>query len=837
MSDLRIIDAPEIPTEEITGSEKLPTGGNGNYSISLDSIANHTKTSLDLASQTDVQTSSNGVKAQLDQHKTDLNNPHQVTKGQIGLGNVDNTADADKPMSNAVQSAITTLTNNKADKTSVYLKTETYNKTEVDSYLATKPNSTTVYTKTEVNTLLNDKVTSVNGKTGTAITLTRSDLGISSDIVMQQWEKEAKYVVDEIGLNQQKINNGLESIVELISINNPKNGNRQYVKSYYVDGQVGGGDFVYLTVNSGVNNGVNIFNGWTRLNWNDPTIDDAGILEATSDSSAKLQSLVDASVNMKIDLKGKTVKFTALDLPSNTYFFNGTLDGSASTWGDTSGRGAIMFKTTPRSASGVDYEDQSVYASLAETKNITFDNVHFKGKSDFGMLFKFSGLKFLNCSGEWITGHLFKLVGGWKGTPLVNDTPTSYNLVDPINGRNKDILIDNCHWKGGYTNGKFASPFRFVACEDVVINNGVNDSPLGWLIDSYNKNIRLNSASYINSNMQIVTDIINGTAEPDMLAVYIGQNTYDVHISGGEWVNFGRKGLYAEVASQIYIDNVASKCTNLSNIASFIEIQGNYKDASNTYTGNCADIYINNVSSTGTKEGINITPLNGVQGIKNFNVSNANVTINSNVESLVLRGVADSLISEYHTNGSLYIGANLSNVNIKSSSFTKQSNYALYVADMGTSSNVNISDVDFKVTTGVAIYNNGGGSNTLLLDGGSIVTLDGSARMQLGSTPCALTAYNFNYGGAKFLPVFRELTLTSGAKTSFYISNTLYKDGWIHNMVFTGGDMQGIDLDIRASVGNGSVFATVENKGSPFTAKTISFNLSFNTYLDNQYLN
>ena len=48
MADLRIVDAPEIPTENITGEEKLPTGGSGNYSITLDSIADYTKTKKDL---------------------------------------------------------------------------------------------------------------------------------------------------------------------------------------------------------------------------------------------------------------------------------------------------------------------------------------------------------------------------------------------------------------------------------------------------------------------------------------------------------------------------------------------------------------------------------------------------------------------------------------------------------------------------------------------------------------------------------------------------------------------------------------------------------------------
>lgn len=39
-------------------------------------------------------------------HKNDKNNPHEVTKHQVGLGNVDNTSDVDKPISNATQKAI-----------------------------------------------------------------------------------------------------------------------------------------------------------------------------------------------------------------------------------------------------------------------------------------------------------------------------------------------------------------------------------------------------------------------------------------------------------------------------------------------------------------------------------------------------------------------------------------------------------------------------------------------------------------------------------------------------------------------------------------------------------
>ena len=42
-------------------------------------------------------------------HLTDYNNPHRVTAEQIGLGNVDNTSDLDKPISTATQEALDTI--------------------------------------------------------------------------------------------------------------------------------------------------------------------------------------------------------------------------------------------------------------------------------------------------------------------------------------------------------------------------------------------------------------------------------------------------------------------------------------------------------------------------------------------------------------------------------------------------------------------------------------------------------------------------------------------------------------------------------------------------------
>jgi hypothetical protein len=48
------------------------------------------------------------VQADIDAHQADLANPHAVTKAQVGLSSVDNTSDATKPVSSAQAAAIAT---------------------------------------------------------------------------------------------------------------------------------------------------------------------------------------------------------------------------------------------------------------------------------------------------------------------------------------------------------------------------------------------------------------------------------------------------------------------------------------------------------------------------------------------------------------------------------------------------------------------------------------------------------------------------------------------------------------------------------------------------------
>ncbi len=63
----------------------------------------------------DAKKAGTDAQANLTTHINDKENPHEVTKAQVGLGDVDNTSDVNKPISTATQTAL----NGKLDKTAV----------------------------------------------------------------------------------------------------------------------------------------------------------------------------------------------------------------------------------------------------------------------------------------------------------------------------------------------------------------------------------------------------------------------------------------------------------------------------------------------------------------------------------------------------------------------------------------------------------------------------------------------------------------------------------------------------------------------------------------------
>ena len=132
MARLKIKDAPLLTN--VIGTEKIPTGSRGDFTITPDLLVQHFINKIPFVTQSQlasvkaeleskintvettlsqsisaladrvstVETAMLGFTQDLTLHIADQNNPHKVTKQQIGLGSVDNTSDINKPVSNAV---------------------------------------------------------------------------------------------------------------------------------------------------------------------------------------------------------------------------------------------------------------------------------------------------------------------------------------------------------------------------------------------------------------------------------------------------------------------------------------------------------------------------------------------------------------------------------------------------------------------------------------------------------------------------------------------------------------------------------------------------------------
>lgn len=113
----------------------------------------------DKANKADLEALSEDVS----EHISDLDNPHQVTKGQVGLSNVDNTADKDKPVSSVQQAAL----DKKADKTTVSALSESVsdNSAAIDALDASISSlSENKADKTALNKLITDTTTALDKK-------------------------------------------------------------------------------------------------------------------------------------------------------------------------------------------------------------------------------------------------------------------------------------------------------------------------------------------------------------------------------------------------------------------------------------------------------------------------------------------------------------------------------------------------------------------------------------------------------------------------------------------------------------------------------------------------
>ena len=249
MTDLRIVDAPILLQESITDDVKMPTGGLGNYAIRLGDIVWYVVAKEQLASKNYVDLSSKGVKDSLDEHIADKANPHQVTKAQVGLGNVDNTADIDKSVSNATKSAIITATNDMATKTYVNSK---------DGDLTTL--------KTADKTNLVKAVNEIHDVTEGVVALYDKNVEVGAgangwtDLLVNNAESKP---IRTVNIEQVDKVADLETLTKLDK-------RTVIVKSYHTPNYAlanpfkGGGTFIYDSTKANVNDGGTCINGWVR---------------------------------------------------------------------------------------------------------------------------------------------------------------------------------------------------------------------------------------------------------------------------------------------------------------------------------------------------------------------------------------------------------------------------------------------------------------------------------------------------------------------------------------------------------------------------------------------
>ncbi len=663
-----------------------------------------------------------------------------------------------------------------------------------------------------------------------------SKLGLPVDFVVDGTETQ-KQINDK---TVQFVN----TVSQLETFKARKDGQIVIAKSYNSANREGGGKFVFKAGDTTPANNVSVIMGiggrWLRYNWKSPDIYDAGIDGSETDVTARFQALVDAAttLNLSVNLRGKTVKVTQLDIPDNMHLFNGSIDVTSSVWQNTYGRAALMLKNTNRNAAGVDYEVQANYLALAEAKNIKFVNINFKADSFAGIFYKFDGLQFINCTGNWNIHNLFKFVGGWNGTTLINDTPTSYNLVDPINGRCKNILIKDSKWYGGYTNKEYSSPFRFIACGDVYIEGGKIDSPLGYHIDMYNKGFTLNCADYVNTNEQVVLDTIAGTAHPDMLALYIGQNCYDINIVGGRWKDFAKKGVYIESSSQVTIDGVVAKCTNANSVATFVDLQPNYKDNANTYWGNVADIAIKNCTVNGVRVGITTSQFGGVRALKAIHIEDNLIITNANLAAISITGTEDYTVANNNCNGSLFLGRNNGGGAVSKNRFANPSNYALYIDRQMTGGILPyLVNNEFYVDSGDVIYNNGGEGKTGRITGGNIQSGNGGHIFALGEA-ANIACYAFENGLTQRQMNFSQnINVPANGSTTYTKNIAGVKEGWTASMSVHGILDLGYDLSFLVSCKSNQIVFKVRNN----TGSAVNFDpnllLNLNSFADQVFIN
>ncbi|MCY1708354.1 phage tail fiber domain-containing protein [Pannonibacter sp. SL95] len=119
---------------------------------------------------------------------------HTHTKEQVGLANVDNTADADKPVSNPQQAALNLKANTADVNSALGLKADT---AAVNTALAGKSNTGHTHTKSEVGLSNVDNTSDMNKPVSTAVTAAIADFLKQDSTIAGKWASQAPRILKE----------------------------------------------------------------------------------------------------------------------------------------------------------------------------------------------------------------------------------------------------------------------------------------------------------------------------------------------------------------------------------------------------------------------------------------------------------------------------------------------------------------------------------------------------------------------------------------------------------------------------------------------------------------
>jgi len=790
-----------------------------------------------------------------------------LSKSSVGLGNVDNTSDINKPISTATAEAL----NLKADKDT------TYTKVEVDAsidllkppYLASNVVDGN-QTQAEINLYGGKKYDMpVGGYPSDARVLLDNGDIVKSTIANNTNDPN----MDMTGWID--TDNGISIVSELSSII-ANDENRIFVKNFaalnlalakpYLGG--GGGNFEFVADSVDTPDNVRTFAGvggiWKRVNWLNPTIYDAGIIDESLDNTDKFKALLSATAAIfkgkkEIDLDNRTLKVTDFIMYSNMFIKNGGLDFRGSTAIDASNfayAGLIIGENAPYR--NLDPQVHTRYAGLPVISNFGFDNVEFTSpvatnniRRNIMTFYKWKGFKMLRCKFNLNGARAYKLVGSFNNTDY-----TGLGLWDqpePFGGYSSKAKIKFNEFVGtGYsqtTGGAniMSDTGQFAAVEDVEFSfNSSKNLMMGCHFDAYTRN----SSSHHN-NYEIMDDMISAFTNAsvlDVIGVYVGQCGYGNSIYKNKIKNAIRHSVYVEAGSDVDIrsnkikHSAALVATNPS-VAHGITIQANLiSDATSgtTFNKGCEDIEISGNTIKGLRQGI-VVSSTIADSARAINIhDNTDVKVSGNLAAIYVTNAVESQVHDNKCVGGIHLGRML-DCTVKNNRAKNTSNYALYLT-AGLKTGTIVEGNDLSCDSGAVIYNGTTSGEVLNIQGGALQQTAGTATIQNGSGVGAVRCYGFDNNVARKQFTYSEaINLTAGQTKLVTVSHTGIKNGWLASVslnsmgsLYTGSS---IILNIRASAKTDAVDLLITNAGTATVNFTPNYSISLESYADNTFTN